>query len=128
MNIGAMENPIFQTSVRDIAKRIKEGNDTTFITTLGNAGQVIAKMSNFAGEYQNFCETVEDFTPVIITKIDFKGKEYLYLEELMFDNGVIKEVEYDTTTVYVEYNVRFVVPEGVYEHILSKGGIGIALN
>lgn len=128
MEIGALEKAIFHVSTKDIAKNLKENNDVTIITTLVTAGKIIVNMDKFEGEFQNFCEDVEEFTPVIITKINFKGQDFLYLEELMFDDNAVKEVEYDITTVYVDYNIRFIAPGRTYEHILSKGGVGIALN
>lgn len=128
MEIGALEKAIFHVSAKDIAKNLKENNDVTIITTLVTAGKIIVNMDKFEGEFQNFCEDVEEFTPVIITKINFKGKEYLYLEELMFEDGVVKEVEYDITTVYVDYNIKFVAPEKVYEDTIAKGGISVSFN
>lgn len=128
MNIGALEKPIIQTMAKDLAKNILDSNDITVVTTLGMAGKLIAHLSGFKGEYVNYCEEVEDLTPVILTKVDFKKEEGLYLETLMFKDGQAKGIDYECTTTYIDYNVRFVAPTGVFENIVDEGAIIVNFN
>lgn len=126
MNLGALETPIIQTMVEDIAKTTKEHNDVTVVTTLATAGKIIAYLEKFEGEFINYCENAKDFTPVILTKLNFKGKEYLYLEDLLFEDGVCKILEYDSTTVYVDYNIKFAATQKIYDEVVSNGGLSIS--
>lgn len=128
MNLGALEKPIIQTMAKDLAKNILDNNDITIITTLNTAGKLIAYMDKFEGQYINYCEDTEDLTPVIITKIDFQGREYLYLENLLFEDGKAKEVEYDSTTVYLDYNINFVALPSIFDTMVEKGAIVVNFN
>ena len=126
MDIGALEKPIIQTMAKDLAKNLLENNDITIITTLATAGKIIAYLEKFEGEFINYCENAKDFTPVILTKLNFKGKEYLYLEDLLFEDGVCKILEYDSTTVYVDYNIKFAATQKIYDEVVSNGGLSIS--
>lgn len=121
MNIGALEKVVIQTMIKDMAKTVKENNDVTVVTTLGTAGKIIAHLEKFEGHFVNYCEDVEDFTPVIITR----GKNYLCLEELLFEDNICKELEYGSTTVYVDYNIKFVASERIYDGIVSSGAMTV---
>ena len=128
MNLGALEKPIIQTMAKDLAKNILDNNDITVVTTLNTAGKIIAYLDKYEGQYVNYCEDTEDLTPVIITKIDFQGREYLYLENLLFEDGKAKEVEYDSTTVYLDYNINFVALPSIFDTMVEKGALVVNFN
>lgn len=124
MDFGVSERAIFKTTVTDLAKTIQDKRDVTVIAMAKDIGSIIPFIKLEDSNVTSLLSATELNDIVMFTKINVGEKVFLHLEDIIVDNELV-DIEYDHSTVYVDYNVRFVLSDKIYEDIISNGAIGI---
>ena len=124
MDLGVVGKVVFKTTIADIAKTMQDKEDVTVIAMAKDIGAIIPFLVLNECRITS-CSSVDNKNDILmITKLNVGNNVYLHIEDVVYDNELVG-IDYECSTVYVDYNVRFVLSNKIYEDIISNGAIGI---
>lgn len=125
MDLGVVDKVVFKTTISDIAKMVQDKEDVTVVAMAKDIGSIIPFLK--LNESIIICDSkVKNIYDIVMfTKLNINNSIYLHIDNILNDSNCLIDIDYDCSTVYVDYNVRFVLSDKIYEDIISNGAIGI---
>ena len=124
MDLGVVDKVVFKTTISDIAKMVQDKEDVTIVAMAKDVGCILPFLSLEECKFSSYSKVKDKNDIVMFTKLKIGNNTYIHIEDILCGEDLI-QIDYECSTVYVDYNVRFVLSDKIYEDIISNGAIGI---